>query len=63
MGIGRTPTFSAAALPLIVRSDTMPKIVALDLFLRRRSLAIIRTFVICFRFSYNELTKIKEVQK
>ena len=63
MGIGCTPTFSAAALPLIVRSDTMPKIVALDLFLRRRSLAIIRTFVICFRFSYNELTKIKEVQK
>lgn len=46
MGIGRTPTFSAAALPLIVRSDTMPKTVALDLFLRRRSLAIIRTFVI-----------------
>lgn len=29
MGIGRTPTFSAAALPLIVRSDTMPKTVAL----------------------------------
>ena len=25
MGIGRTPTFSSAALPLIVRSDTMPK--------------------------------------